>query len=106
MQAVILDRNKQYFVKEGVFLKIDKLDVNIGDNIEFDKILCFFDGNNSIIGDPFVNKKSVLSKVIQHFKNKKKLILKFKRRKGYLRHYGHKQDYTLIKIVSIKTKID
>lgn len=104
MKAVISDRNKQYIVKVGSFLKIDKIKAHVGSVLEFEKILSIFDENLVLFGNPEVKEKVVVSKVISHFKDKKKKIIKFKRRKGYIRHIGHRQNYTLLQILSIKDK--
>lgn len=104
MKAVICDRNKQYIVKPGSFLKIDKLKDNVGNTVMFEKILLMYDENQNLFDDENVRNKIVISKVISHFKDKKKKIIKFKRRKGYLRNIGHRQNYTLIQILSIQDK--
>ena len=103
MNVVILDRNKQYFVKEGDIIKIDSINLPINSDIIFDNVFSFLDYNdeNLIFKSDFIKKKIVISKILSHIKDKKKLILKFKRRKGYLRRFGHRQNYTFIKIISI-----
>lgn len=104
MHAIILDRNKQYRIKENTILKVDLLNANINDILYMDKIL-FLDYNNEVlIGDPFISGKSIVVKVISHIKNKKILVLKFKRRKNYLRRFGHKQQYTLLKFLHLEDK--
>ena len=104
MHAIILDRNKQYLVKEGSVLKIDFLNSNIGDVINFEKILFFSNEDRTLVGDPFIRDKIVVSQVVDHIKDKKKIILKFKRRKHYMKKRGHRQRYTLLKIISFKDK--
>lgn len=106
MQAVILDRNKQYIVKIGSFLKIDKMNINIGKIFTFEKVLSIFDDKDITIGNPVINEAKVISKIISHSKGKKKKILKFKRRKGYLRRMGCRQKYTLLQILSIENKLN
>lgn len=98
MNVVILDRNKQYFVKEGDVIKIDSIKLPINSNIIFYNVFTFLDQNNENLS---FKSKYVVSKILSHIKDKKKLVLKFKRRKGYLRRFGHKQKYTFIKIISI-----
>ena len=103
MNVVILDRNKQYFVKEGDIVKIDSINLPINSNIIFDNVFCFLNSNdeNLFLKSDSIKNKFVVSKILSHVKDKKKLVLKFKRRKGYLRRFGHRQKYTFIKIISI-----
>jgi len=104
MYAIVFDRNKQYFVKKGLVLKVDLMKKKIGEIVEFDKILFFCEENHSFVGDPFVKNKVVLSKVVNEVKGDKKLILKFKRRKHHMKKQGHRQKYTLLEIISIEDK--
>jgi len=104
MHAIILDRNKQYLVKQGLLLQVDCLNIDIGEVLCFDKILLLDDGVTVVVGDPFISDKKVVSKVVSHIKGKKKVILKFKRRKNYVRKIGHRQRYTLLEIISFENK--
>lgn len=104
MRAIILDRNKQYFVKTGTLIKVDYLDLPIGEVLSFKKILLFCDGEQIVYGDPFLLDKVVLSKVHNHVKERKVKVVKFKRRKNYLRRYGSRSKYTLLEITSIANK--
>ncbi len=102
MSLIIFDRNKQYLINKNIPFKVDFLDVNVGDIIEIKNILFFDENNEKIIGKPFVENKSVLLKVIKQEKEKKKTILKFKRRKHYIKKMGHRQKYTLLQAFEIK----
>jgi len=104
MHAIILDRNKQYVIKKDTVLKVDKLNVNINDIIHMDKILFLNYDDNVFLGNPFVEGKTIVLKVISHIKSKKVLVLKFKRRKNYLRRHGHRQDYTLLQFLHLENK--
>ena len=105
MHAIILDRNKQYFVKPGILLKVDLLKIAVGELLVFNKLLLFYNTYDDILfGNPFISNKSVVSKVLSHIKGDKKIILKFKRRKHYMKKQGHRQKYTLLKIVSFENK--
>ena len=102
MYAIILDRNKQYFIENNSIIKVDFLNVKIGDIIKINKILFFNDNAINIIGKPFVLNTHVLFKVVDHVKDSKKLIIKFKRRKHHLKKMGHRQKYTILKMISIE----
>jgi len=99
--AVVLDRNKQYLIKENSLLSLDKLDAEEGEIITVKTVLMFSNGENIILGDPYVKNISVSLKVIKQFKDKKVTILKFKRRKHHMKKCGHRQKYTLVKVISI-----
>jgi len=102
MHAIILDRNKQYMIKENAVLKVDILNANINDIVYIDKILFLNYENKISIGTPFVDGKKIALKVMSHIKSKKILVLKFKRRKNYLKRHGHRQNYTLLKFLHIE----
>ncbi|HFL8824425.1 MAG TPA: 50S ribosomal protein L21 [Candidatus Azoamicus sp. OHIO1] len=101
MHAVILDRNKQYSVMEGSIIRIDNVDLNAGDKLFFNDILIFDDGNTVVFGSPYLKNIRVVSEVLKNFKDDKVVTLKFRRRKHYMNKCGHRQNYTLVKIVSI-----
>jgi large subunit ribosomal protein L21 len=102
MTAIILDRNKQYLVYENSLIKIDFLDTNIGNIIEINKILFLKEDNEELIGKPYIENKVILFQVLKQIKDKKKIALKFKRRKHHMKKKGHRQKYTLIKMIGIK----
>jgi large subunit ribosomal protein L21 len=100
MYAVIVTGGKQYKVAKNDMLKVEKLAVNEGDTIEFDQVLMIADGEKVHVGTPLVNGK-VVATVVSHGRHKKIHILKFKRRKHYLKRQGHRQDFTQVKITDI-----
>ena len=102
MHAIILDRNKQYLVKENSSIKVDFLDIEIGNIIEIDKILFLSENNDIVIGKPFITNKIILFKVLKQIKDDKKITLKFKRRKHHMKKIGHRQRYTLLQMIGIK----
>ena len=101
MYAVIKTGGKQYRVKEGDTLRVEKLEVDAGATIDFDEVLALGDGQDLEIGSPFVDGGSVSATVKSHGRHKKIRIIKFKRRKNYLRRQGHRQDYTEVQITKI-----
>lgn len=100
MYAVIKTGGKQYRVCEGDSLEVEKLDEEIGAKIKFDDIL-MVGGDNAKIGTPFVEGASVECEVVNQYKGKKIHIIKFKRRKHYMKTQGHRQLHTRIKINKI-----
>jgi large subunit ribosomal protein L21 len=101
MYAVFKTGGKQYRASEGDRLRIEKLDAAVGDEVEFDQILLVGAGSDVKVGAPTVAGGKVAAKVTAHGRAAKIDVVKFKRRKGYKRHYGHRQHYTEVEITSI-----
>lgn len=101
MYAVIATGGKQYRVSEGSVLRIEKLEAEAGANVEFDKILLVGEGDKIQIGKPFLSGGKVTATVQGHGKGDKVRIVKFRRRKHYLRQGTHRQQYTEVKVTSI-----
>lgn len=100
MYAVIKTGGKQYKVTEGEFLKVEKLEGEIGDQIEFAEVL-MVGGENGVVGTPLVAGASVTAKIAVQGKGKKVLVFKSKRRKGTRKLRGHRQHLTVLKIEKI-----
>jgi large subunit ribosomal protein L21 len=101
MYAVIATGGKQYRVSEGLVLRVEKLTADVGANVEFDQVLLAGKGDQIKIGSPFLDGGKVVATVQSHGKGEKKTIVKFRRRKHYLRQGTHRQPYTEIKVTSI-----
>jgi len=101
MHAIIETGGKQYRVSEGDTLFVEKLDVNSGDTVTFDKVLAVVDGDSHTFGSPTVAGASVAAEVLKNGKGKKVVIFKMKPKKGYRRKQGHRQPYTQVKIGKI-----
>ena len=102
MFAVIKTGGKQYIVREGEELKVEKLEVENGEKIEFDALLMADEeGSNVTIGTPTVKDVKVIAGVVETGKGKKIEIIKFKAKSNYRRHTGHRQPFTKIKIEKI-----
>jgi large subunit ribosomal protein L21 len=101
MYAVIATGGKQYRVSEGSVLRVEKLTADAGANVEFDKVLLVGEGDNVKIGAPFLSGGKVIATVQSHGQGDKVRIVKFRRRKHYLRQGNHRQQYTEIKVTSI-----
>jgi large subunit ribosomal protein L21 len=101
MYAVIQTGGKQYRVKEGTTLKIEKLELGAGDDIEFDNVLMVQSGDTVKIGQPFIEGSKVTATVVSQGRHKKIKIIKFRRRKHHMKQMGHRQYYTEIQITGI-----
>jgi large subunit ribosomal protein L21 len=101
MYAVIATGGKQYRVSEGAVVRVEKLDAAAGATVEFDRVLVVGEGTDVAIGKPFVAGARVTATVQSHGQGDKVRIVKFRRRKHYLRQKGHRQPYTEIKVTGI-----
>ncbi len=101
MYAVIRSGGKQYRVSPGQILKVEKLPADAGQAVKFEEVLFVGDGDQFKQGAPLVANAVVTAEVIQHGRNKKIKIIKLKRRKHHLKHQGHRQHFTAIKVTGI-----
>jgi len=102
MYAVIVTGGKQYKVAEGEFLKIEKLEVGTGESVVFDRVLLVANGDDLKIGAPVVEGAKVTAEVISQGRHDKIRIIKFRRRKHHMKHQGHRQWFTEVKITGIQ----
>ena len=102
MYAIVDIAGKQYKVSEGEKLKVASLDKDTGGNVSFDKVLLTDNGKSVKVGTPTLKGVNINATILEHGREKKILIYKKKRRKGYQRKNGHRQGYTLIEITKIK----
>ena len=102
MYAIINISGKQYKATSGERLRVPKQDGETGTTLTFDEVLLINDGENTVIGEPILKGASVTGTIIEHGRNKKILVYKKKRRKGYQRKNGHRQWFTEIKFGTIK----
>ena len=102
MYAVIKTGGKQYRVTEGDVLRVEKLEVEAGSTVKFDEVLLVADGDDFKVGSPMLKGGSVSGEVVSQGRERKIEVIKFKRRKDYQRHYGHRQQYTEVRITGIK----
>jgi len=101
MYAVIQTGGKQYRVSEGDVLRVEKIGAEEGAEMELDKVLMIADGDNVKVGAPYVEGGKVSATVRSHGRGKKVKIVKFRRRKQYLKRQGHRQSYTELQITGI-----
>lgn len=100
MYAIIRTGGKQYKVQAGDVLRVEKLDQKLGSEVELSEVL-FVGGDKSFVGAPLVSGAKVVAVVTQHDKDKKILVFKKKRRKGYRNLKGHRQPFTELFIQAI-----
>jgi ribosomal protein L21 len=103
MQAVVRTGGKQYMIKPGDVINVEKLEGNAGDDVEFGEVLMVSDSEGKVeVGSPLVGNAKVKGKILGHKKGDKIIVFKFKRRKGYRRKNGHRQTYTRVEITGIE----
>ena len=104
MYAVIETGGKQYLIKSGDTLKVEKLDAEAGKEFVFDKVLLLAedDGTDVKIGTPYLDGVSISAEVMEQGRNKKIRVVKFKRKVRYRRVAGHRQHFTEVEIGTIE----
>ena len=102
MFAVIETGGKQYKVNEGDIIFIEKLDVNEGETVTFDKVKALSTGDGFKVGAPTVDGAKVEANVVKNGKGKKIYILKYKSKKNEKKKIGHRQPYTKVQIATIE----
>ena len=101
MYAVFETGGKQYRVSAGTKLEVERLDVAAGQPITLDRVLLVNNEGNVTIGSPLVAGARVVADVIEHKRGTKVVAFKMKRRKGYHRKVGHRQELTVIRVKEI-----
>lgn len=99
--AIIKTGGKQYIVSPGKKIKIEKLNIEKGNDVIFDEVLLFQEGDNIKIGDPLVSDVKIKGKVITQEKSDKIIVFKYKPKKRYRVKKGHRQFYTEVEITEI-----
>jgi large subunit ribosomal protein L21 len=98
MYAVIATGGKQYRVTKDATLRVEKLDAEPGSTVEFGEVLLMGEGADVKLGTPLLKGSKVSATVVRHGKGEKVSIVKFRRRKHYLRQKNHRQAFTEVKI--------
>jgi large subunit ribosomal protein L21 len=100
--SVIETGSKQYRVAAGDTLEVERLAVDAGQPFTFDRVLLVNNDGKVTVGSPTVASATVLADVVEHIRGEKKVAFKMKRRKGYHKTIGHRQELTVVKIKEIK----
>jgi large subunit ribosomal protein L21 len=101
MYAIVKTGGKQYKVSQGDTMRFEKLDGDVGSPVTFDQVLMVADGDTVTVGQPVVENAVVSGEIVEQGKAKKIIVFKYKRRKGYRRTQGHRQQFTAVRIDSI-----
>jgi large subunit ribosomal protein L21 len=104
MYAVVRTGGKQYTVRPGEKLDVEKLDGEVGSRIELTDVLMVADGDTVTLGDPSVAGAKVVAEVIEHGKRKKVVVFKYKPKIRYRKRTGHRQQFTRLSVTDIVTK--
>ena len=100
--AIIVTGGKQYRVAEGDVIFVEKLDVEAGETVKFDRVLAVIDEDKAVFGTPVVENAVVSGNVVKNGKSKKIRVYKMKPKKGYRSTQGHRQPYTKVEITKIE----
>ena len=103
MYAVLETGSKQYRVSAGDTLQVERLTTEAGQSVTFDRVLLISNDGKVTVGSPTVASASIVADVVEHLRGDKKIAFKLKRRKGYRKTIGHRQELTVVKIKEIKT---
>jgi len=101
--AVIRTGGKQYIVREGDTIKVEKLsdDLKEGASVNFDDVLLVAEGENVKIGEPTLSSAKVEAKFIENAKDKKISVIRFRAKSRYFKNKGHRQNYSKLEITKI-----
>lgn len=103
MYAIVASGGKQYKVRQGEILMVEKIPGEVGSPVAFDSVLMCSDDDAVSIGQPILDNVVVKGHIVEQRKARKIIVFKYKKRKRYRRKQGHRQQYTAIKIDSIET---
>ena len=101
MFAVFESGGKQHRVSEGDVVRLERMSGEPGQSVEFDRVLMVSEGDDVTVGTPYVEGGKVTAEVVDQGRADKVRVIKFKRRKNYLRRAGHRQQYTEVRITGI-----
>lgn len=101
MYAIIETGGKQYKVQNGDQIRVEKLNVEDGAAVVFDKVLACGEGADIKVGAPYLEGLTVEGKVVESGKGQKVIIFKYKAKKDYRKKQGHRQPYTLVEITAV-----
>jgi large subunit ribosomal protein L21 len=104
MYAIVEIAGQQFKVERGVKVYVHRLDANEGAKVEFDKVLLVDNGGKIQVGTPSIDGAKVAATVLSHLKGDKVIVFKKKRRKGYQKSNGHRQQFTQILVQGILAK--
>ncbi len=101
MYAIIKTGGKQFKVSPGDTIRVEKIDGQKGEQVEFKEILLFADGDKMLTGQPLLSNVKIVGEILGQHRAHKVIVFKMKRRKGYRKKQGHRQSFTSLKIKEI-----
>ncbi len=101
MYAIIENGGKQYKITEGEKIKLERLPVSDGEEVQIREVLAVNNGVNTIIGNPYVERAYISGRVLGHGRRRKVIVFKYKRRKDYKKKIGHRQHFTELLVEKI-----
>ncbi len=101
MYAVIKTGGKQYRVSPGEVFRVEKINADVGAQVELNEVLLYSDGSDVKVGRPIIDGMVVKAEVLEHGKGRKVVVMKKKRRQGYKVKRGHRQPYTSLEVKEI-----
>lgn len=101
MVAIVETGSKQYRVKEGDVIKVEKITGNVGDKIKLDNVLAIEKENDVLLGNPSLSSSYIEAEILEQYRDKTVLVFKRRRRKDYKKRYGNRQYITKLKIAKI-----
>ena len=104
MYALVEFAGKQFKVEEGTQIKVPFQTEEIGSKVSLDKVLYFDNDNDKVVGTPFIDGMAIDAKIEEHGRDRKIIVFKFKRRKGYQKKNGHRQRYSVLTIGKLGAK--
>jgi len=102
MYAIFQTGGKQYKASEGDLVRVERLDGEVGDEVQINEVLMVADDQGPQIGTPLLASAQVIGRIVEQDRDRKIIVFKQKRRKGYRRKMGHRQSYTCLRIDRIK----
>ena len=107
MLAIVETGSKQYHIKKGDIIKTERLEADLESIMTFDKVLALYnvkEGKLAKIGTPYIKDTTIKAKILEQGKGSKIVVFKKKRRQNYRRKKGHRQNFTVLKIMEIEEK--
>lgn len=98
MYAIINIGGEQFKATPNSVLRVPRMEAEVGGEITLDRVMLWADGDNVEVGQPFIEGKSVSAEVVRHGKDDKVIVFRKKRRKGFRRRNGHRQQFTEIRL--------
>jgi large subunit ribosomal protein L21 len=102
--AIVENGGKQYRAVEGSTIEVDRMDIEVGQDVDLGSVLLLVDGDDIAVGAPVVGKAHVKATVVEHVKGPKIVVFRYRPKKRYRVKTGHRQQYTRLKVNSIEVE--